>query len=170
MDPIIELATVAVSYLWLWRELFPETQLVAAGAALSATEITVHRAMDMAMYARMRDLTLRPADAQVAAPGDSGLASLVTEAPDIAELVRRVALQRVADAGARATKVPAKVKWYDTKATRADLVVAQMLIAEKYVEDLQAIVGVLGTVDLNGGMSDADSGTGSGRNTAGPMS
>ncbi len=170
MDPVIELATVAVSYLWVWRELFPYSPPLTAATVLSATEITVHPAVDMALYSRMRDLTLRQAEERVIAAGDTGLASLVCDAPDIAELVRRVGLRRVADAGGEAKVAAAKVKWYDTKASPADLVVAQMLIGEKYVEDLRAIVRVLGTIDLNGGASDADGGTGSGRDSAGPMS
>ena len=175
MDPVIELATVTVSYLWIWRELFPDTARLTSDTRLSAESITKHPDVDMAVYARMRDLTLRQHDEPViAATGGGETTAVDATDTDIAQLVRRLAAERTARAaasgGTQAQGGPPKVKWYDTKATPADLVAAKTHIAEKYTNDLRAILGVLGAVDLTGGTSDARSGTGSGRNSAGPMS
>ena len=175
MDPVVELATVTVSYLWTWRELFPDTQRLTSETRFSADLITTHPAVDMALYARMRDLTLRQPDERVVAALPTDDTSRFLDSPDMADLVRLVASERAtADAGAGATRVE-RVRQklntiFHTRATRIDLATTVSRIAQRYVSDLQAILGVFGAIDLNGGTSDADSGTGSGRNTAGPMS
>src|SRR5580692_6502922 len=93
MDPVIELATVTVSYLWTWRELFPDTQRLTA-EALSADRITANPDVDLAVYARMRDLTLRQPDERVVTAPLTDDARLL-DSPDMADLVRHLASERV---------------------------------------------------------------------------
>ena len=176
MDPVIELATVTVSYLWTWRELNPDAERLTADTPLSAEVITKRIGSDMAMYSRMRDLTLRHADERVvAAPTDGDEASRFLDSTDMAELVRLLASER-ATAGDAVVSSPAdRVRqqlntMFHAKATREDLESAVTRIAQRYISDLRAILSVIPVVELNDEKPGAVSGTGSGRNSAGPMS
>src|SRR5258705_5470008 len=96
MDPVVELATVTVSYLWIWRELNPDAERLTAATPLSADVITKRIGSDMAMYSRMRDLTLRHADERVVAvPADGEEASQFLGSTDMAEVVLQPASARV---------------------------------------------------------------------------
>ena len=175
MDPVIELATKTVSYVWMWRELFPDTQRLSAESAITADRITTHPDVDMAMYARMRDLTLRHSDERVVEGPMTDEAARFLATPGMAELVRTLASERAAagavTGGTRVERVRRKLdSVFHASATREDLTSVVQRIADRYVSDLHAILDVLGAVDLNGGTSDTVSGTGSGRDGAGPMS
>ena len=41
MDPVVELASVAASYLWTWRELFPDAKRLTSATPLSAEIVTM---------------------------------------------------------------------------------------------------------------------------------
>ena len=175
MDPVIELATVTVSYLGMWRELFPDTERLGPESALTADQITTHSDVDIAVYARMRDLTLRRSDERVVETLPTDELSRLLDNPGMAELVRTLASERTtAGAIAGGTGVERVRRKLDrvfyASATRDDLRSAVRCIADRYVSDLRAILGVLGTVDLNGGTPDIQSGAGAGRNNAGPPS
>src|SRR6185503_18714048 len=175
MDPVIELATVTVSYLWMWRELNPDAERLAVDTPLSAEVITKRIGSDMAMYSRMRDLTLRNADERVVtAPADGDKVSPFLDSTDMADLVRLLASERAtggdAVVGSYADRVRQQLNtMFHAKATRDDLASVVTRIAQRYVSDLQAILSVIPVIELND-EADAASGTGSRRNSAGAMS
>lgn len=178
MDPVIELATLMVSYLWMWREVFPDTPLPTSETVPSAEAITTQVGADMAVYARMRDLTLRAADERVRpASTDNGEASSL-DSTDMADLVRRLARERttagdLVGTGAQSRPGPLKTKHRRAryaKATPQEVASVVTPIAQRYVSDLQAILRVIPDIELKGEKPDAESGTASGRNSAGPMS
>src|SRR6185436_11414118 len=167
MDPVVELATVTVSYLWTWRELNPDAERLTSDTPLSAEVITKRIGSDMAMYSRMRDLTLRHADERVVTPPTDGdEASRFLDSTDMAELVRLLASER-ATAGDAVVSGPAdRVRqqlntMFHAKATREDLESAVTRIAQRYISDLRAILSVIPVVELNGEKPGAGSGTGS---------
>ncbi len=100
MDPIIELATVTVSYLWLWRELFPDTVRLSSDNPQAADQVTTHPDVGMAVYARMRDLTLRSVEERVVAARGDDQAAHSVDTPGIAELVRTLAAEARAERAA----------------------------------------------------------------------
>src|SRR5258706_3116063 len=95
MDPVIELATVTASYIWAWRELNPDAERLTSDTPISADELMKRIGSDMAVYSRMRDLTLRRADERVlTGPSDRDETTLFLDSTDMADLVRLLASER----------------------------------------------------------------------------
>lgn len=168
MDPVIELATVTVSYLWLWRELFPDTVRLSSDNPPAAAQVTTHPDVGMAVYARMRDLTLRSVEERVVAAGDDDQAAHALDTPGIAVLVRTLAAERGtvehtdSDRGLE-QRVRRKLdSLFNQRVNREDVRSAVTGIAERYVSDLNAILAALGPIDFHGAPGGSRNGVASG--------
>jgi hypothetical protein len=175
MDPVIELATVTVSYLWLWRELFPDTVRLSSDDPPAAEQITTHPEVGMAVYARMRDLTLRSVEERVIAARGDDPAAHSLDTPGIAELVRTLAAERgtadTADGDRGLERVRRKLdSVFNQRANREDVRSALTGIADRYVSDLNAILAAVGPIDLRGAPDGDANGTASERVRRDPIS
>ena len=173
MDPFIELATVTVSYLWLWRELFPDTVRLSSDHPPAADQLTTHPDVGMAVYARMRDLTLRTVEECVIAAGPHDQSAPSLDTPCIADLVRTHAAERgTTDSPNRDRGLVRVLRKLDSvfnrRANREDVRSALIGIADRYVTDLNAILAALGPIDLHGAPGDDANGVASRR--PGPIS
>ena len=175
MDPVIELATVTVSYLWLWLELFPDTVRLSSDVPPAADHVTSHPDVGMAVYARMRDLTLRSVEERVVAAQGDDPAARSLDTPGIAELVRTLSAERGTaentDGDGGLERVRRKLdNVFNQRVNREDVRAALRSIAHRYVSDLNAIVAAVGPIDLRGAAGDDANGVALGGRGPGPIS
>ena len=150
MDPVLEVATVTVEYLWAWREIFPEHVEFPGEAPITAEAIQNQVGGDVGMYVRLRELSARSGDEGW--PGSAEQGSRGHVATDIEDVAEEIARERSrSDQTGWLQKATASVsEFLFSAATRGDQDQVLRRMVEGYAAHLAELAAVLGPIPLRG--------------------